>query len=169
MKTDDGMAGPRINDKIRVREVRLIDSKGEQVGVVPTFKAMSMAQEEGLDLVEVAASSRPPVCKIMDFGKYKYEQKKKQQPTHHTKLKTIRLRPKTDPHILGIRIQQIREFLADGNRVLVEVRFRGREMAHQDIGRDMCNQVLKSLEDIAKCESSPRTENKNMSMTLSKK
>jgi translation initiation factor IF-3 len=165
-KFEEVATGPRTNDKIRVREIRLIDSAGQQVGIVPTVKALAMAQDDGLDLVEVSASAHPPVCKIMDFGKFKYEQSKKAPPAHKTKLKTIRLRPKTDPHILGIRIQQIREFIADGNRVVVEVRFRGREMVHQDIGRSICAQVVKAVEDIAKCESPPRTEGKNMGMLL---
>ncbi len=163
------VTGPRINDKIRLREVRLIDHEGKQMGIVPTHQAMAMAQEAGLDLVEVAPNARPPVCKIMDFGKYKYEQNKKAPPTHRQKLKIIRLRPKTDPHILGIRCNQIREFITRGDRVQVEVRFRGREMAHQDIGRAMLEQIIKATEDIAKVDSRPRTEGKNMGMVLSKK
>jgi translation initiation factor IF-3 len=170
-RPDDGSGatGPRTNERIRVREVRLIDSNGQQVGIVATHKALEQAQGEGLDLVEVSPTARPPVCKIMDFGKYKYEQNKKAPKTHQTKLKTIRLRPKTDPHILGIRVNQIRDFIAQGDRVSVEVRFRGREMAHQDIGRKMLSGIITALADVAKCEGPPRTEGKNMGILLSKK
>ena len=132
-----------------------------------------MAQEKGLDLVEVAPNVRPPVCKIMDFGKYKYEQNKKAHESkvkqHKTKLKTVRLRPKTDPHMLEIRVTAAREFLIRGDKVQVMILFRGREMAHQDIGVAQCYEVAKRLEDIAKIEQSPRTEGRRMSMLLTKK
>jgi translation initiation factor IF-3 len=165
--------GPRINERIRVREVRLVDEEGKQVGVVPTEQALVMAQEKGLDLVEVAPNVRPPVCKIMDFGKYKYEQNKKAHDSskkqHKTKLKTVRLRPKTDPHMMDIRVEQAREFLTRGDKVQVMIMFRGREMAHQDIGVGLCNEVAKRLEELAKVEQSPRTEGRRMSMLLTKK
>ena len=166
-------AGPRINERIRIREVRLIDHEGKQVGVVPTEQAMAMAIEAGLDLVEVAPNVRPPVCKIMDFGKYKYEQNKKAHESkvkqHKTKLKTVRLRPKTDPHMLDIRVEMARGFLARGDKVQVMILFRGREMAHQDMGIKQCAEVSKRLEDIAKVEQSPRTEGKRMTMLLTQK
>ncbi len=166
-------AGPRINERIRVREVRLVDDEGKQVGVVPTEQALTMAQEKGLDLVEVAPNVRPPVCKIMDFGKYKYEQNKKAHESkvkqHKTKLKTVRLRPKTDPHILELRVNQSRDFLVRGDKVQVMILFRGREMAHQDIGVAQCHEVAKRLEDIAKVEQSPRTEGRRMTMLLTHK
>ncbi len=166
-------AGPRINERIRIREVRLVDEEGKQVGVVPTEQALQMAQEKGLDLVEVAPTPCPPVCKIMDFGKYKYEQNKKAHDStkkqHKTKLKTVRLRPKTDPHMTDIRVAQAREFLERGDKVQVMIMFRGREMAHQDIGVAHCHEVAKRLEDIAKVEQSPRTEGRRMSMLLTHK
>jgi translation initiation factor IF-3 len=166
-------AGPRINERIRIREVRLIDAEGKQVGVVPTEQALLMAQEKGLDLVEVAPNVRPPVCKIMDFGKYKYEQNKKAHDAgrkqHKTKLKTVRMRPKTDPHMMEIRVEQAREFLERGDKVLVMIMFRGREMAHQDIGVAHCYEVAKRLETLAKIEQAPRTEGRRMSMLLTKK
>lgn len=166
-------AGPRINERIRIREVRLVDDEGKQVGVVPTEEALRMAQEKGLDLVEVAPNVRPPVCKIMDFGKYKYEQNKKAHESkvkqHKTKLKTVRLRPKTDPHILELRVNQSREFLVRGDKVQVMILFRGREMAHQDIGVAQCHEVAKRLEDIAKVEQAPRTEGRRMTMLLTHK
>ncbi len=166
-------SGPRINEKIRIREVRLIDHEGKQVGIVPTEQALQMAQEANLDLVEVSATSRPPVCRIMDFGKYKYEQNKKAHESkvkqHKTKLKTVRMRPKTDPHMLEIRVEQAREFLIRGDKVQVMIMFRGREMSHQDIGIRLCDTVAKRLEDVAKVESSPRTEGRRMVMLLTKK
>ena len=141
--------------------------------MVPTEQALQMAQEANLDLVEVAPNVRPPVCKIMDFGKYKYEQNKKAHESkvkqHKTKLKTVRLRPKTDPHILELRVNQSREFLVRGDKVQVMILFRGREMAHQDIGVTQCHEVAKRLEDIAKVEQSPRTEGRRMTMLLTHK
>jgi translation initiation factor IF-3 len=166
-------AGPRINDKIRIREVRLIDHEGKQVGVVPTEQALQMAQEAGLDLVEVAPTVRPPVCKIMDFGKFKYEQNKKAHESrakqHKTRLKTVRLRPKTDPHMQDIRLAAAREFLSRGDKVQVMILFRGREMAHQELGIAHCQEFAKRLEDIAKVEQAPRTEGRRMVMLLTKK
>jgi translation initiation factor IF-3 len=157
-------AGPRINERIRIREVRLVDEEGKQVGIVPTEQALQMAQEKGLDLVEVAPNVRPPVCKIMDFGKYKYEQNKKAHESsrkqHKTKLKTLRMRPKID---------QAREFLERGDKVLVMIQFRGREMAHQEIGVAQCHEFAKRLEDICRVEQSPRTEGRRMSMLLTGK
>jgi translation initiation factor IF-3 len=166
-------AGPRINERIRIREVRLIDHEGKQVGVVPTEQALQMAIEANLDLVEVAPNVRPPVCKIMDFGKYKYEQNKKAHESkvkqHKTKLKTVRLRPKTDPHMLEIRVAMARDFLTRGDKVQIMIMFRGREMAHQDQGIAHCTEVAKRLEDVAKVEQMPRTEGKRMVMLLTHK
>ncbi len=166
-------AGPRINERIRIREVRLIDAEGKQVGVVPTEQALQMSIEAGLDLVEVAPNMRPPVCKIMDFGKYKYEQNKKAHESHvkqhKTKLKTVRMRPKTDPHMIEIRVAQAREFLERGDKVQIMVLFRGREMAHQDISVQQCFEVAKRLDDICKVEQAPRTEGRRMIMLLTRK
>jgi translation initiation factor IF-3 len=165
--------GPRVNERITIRQVRLIDAEGKQVGVVPTEQALVMAQEAGLDLVEVSAAARPPVCKIMDFGKYKYEQNKKAHESkakqHRSKLKTIRLRPKTDPHMLEIRVEQAREFLMRGDKVQLTIMFRGREIAHQEIAIRHCEDVGKRLEDIARVEQPPRMEGKRMHMLLARK
>ena len=143
------------------------------MGVVPTEQALTMAQEAGLDLVEVAAMARPPVCKIMDFGKYKYEQNKKEHESrakqHKTRLKTVRLRPKTDPHMQDIRVAAARAFLERGDKVQVMILFRGREMTHQELGIAHCTEFAKRLEDIAKVEQSPRTEGRRMTMLLTKK
>lgn len=165
--------GPRINERITIRQVRLIDHEGENHGVVATHEALRMAQDQGLDLVEVNSNSRPPVAKILDYGKYKYEQKKKQQASkanqHRTKLKTVRLRPKTDPHMLDIRVAKAREFLTAGDKVQLMILFRGREMAHRELGFKHCEEVAKRLEDIAKVEQSPRMEGRRMTMLLTKK
>lgn len=165
--------GPRVNDRITIRRVRLIDHEGENHGEIDTHEALRMAREAGLDLVEVNAKSRPPVCRIMDFGKYKYEQSKKahesRQKQHRSKLKTVRLRPKTDPHMLEIRVAKAREFLERGDKVQLMILFRGREMAHQEMGIKHCEEVAKRLEDIAKVEQYPRMEGRRMSMLLGKK
>jgi translation initiation factor IF-3 len=165
--------GPRVNDRITIRFVRLIDAEGNNVGEVPTEEALRMAQDAGLDLVEVNAKSRPPVCRIMDFGRYKYEQNKKahesKQKQHRSKLKTVRLRPKTDPHMLEIRVAMAREFLERGDKVQLMILFRGREMVHQELGIAHCNEVAKRLEDIAKVEQPPRMEGRRMSMMLGRK
>ena len=165
--------GPRINDRITIRQVRLIDAEGENVGLVATEEALRMAREAGVDLVEVNANSRPPVCRVMDYGRYKYEQNKKahesKQKQHRSKLKTIRLRPKTDPHMLEIRVNKAREFLERGDKVQLMILFRGREMAHQELGIKHCQEVAKRLEDIAKVEQAPRMEGRRMNMMLGRK
>ncbi len=166
-------SGPRVNDRIRIRQVRLIDQNDQNIGVVPTDEAKRMARDAGLDLVEVNARSSPPVCKIMDFGKFKYEQNKKARESrakqHRVQLKTVRLRPKTDPHMLEIRVKKAREFLERGDKVQLMILFRGREMAHQELGIKHCNEVAKRLEDIAKVEQPPRMEGRRMHMLLTRK
>jgi translation initiation factor IF-3 len=165
--------GPRVNDRITIRQVRLIDHEGTNLDVVATSEALRMAQEAGLDLVEVNAKPRPPVCRIMDYGRYKYEQNKKahesRQKQHRSKLKTVRLRPKTDPHMLDIRVAKAREFLERGDKVQLMILFRGREMAHQELGIAHCQEVAKRLEDIAKVEQAPRMEGRRMNMMLGRK
>ncbi|MDA1194077.1 MAG: translation initiation factor IF-3 [Planctomycetota bacterium] len=165
--------GPRINERITIRRIRLIDHEDTNHGEIDTLEALRMAQEAELDLVEVNAKARPPVCRIMDFGRYKYEQNKKahesRQKQHRAKLKTVRLRPKTDPHMLEIRVAAAREFLERGDKVQLMILFRGREMAHQEMGMKHCHEVAKRLEDIAKVEQAPRIEGRRMSMLLGKK
>ena len=166
-------SGPRTNDRIRVPEVRVIGPEGEMLGVLETREALRLAREKDLDLVEVNPKAAPPVCKIMDFGKFKYEQNKKAHESrakqHKTRLKTVRLRPKTDPHMQDIRLAAAREFLARGDKVQVMILFRGREMAHQELGIAHCQEFAKRLEDIAKVEQAPRTEGRRMVMLLTKK
>jgi translation initiation factor IF-3 len=158
----------RVNERIRVREVRVIGSDSEQLGVMTPEDAMALAREEGLDLVEVAATSRPPVCRIMDYGKYKYEQKKKKssKQSHAAALKEVKLRPGTDLHDLNFKLNNVRRFLIDGDKVKVTVMFRGREMVHTGRGRTQLKEVIKRLGPIAKMENPPRMEGRFMSMIL---
>jgi translation initiation factor IF-3 len=159
----------RINEQIRISPVRLIGAAGEQIGVIPTAQAMEMAREANLDLVEVAAGERPPVCKIMDFGKFKFLQKQKAKDktkTHHQKLKEIRLRPKTGDHDIDTKVGQARKFLEHKDRVLVYVVFKGRELQHIEEGRRILGHVLEKLGDIAKVEKAPSMEGKRMSTML---
>ena len=162
--------GPRINDRIRVPQVRLIGAEGEQLGVVNTDAALAMAQEKGLDLVEVSAESRPPVCKIMDFGKHKYEAKKKKaeaaKKQHKVVIKEIRLRPKTGEHDFQVKLRQARSFLEHGCKVQVNVLFRGRERMHSDIAQDHCTRIAEDLKDVSKVEVAPKMDGYRMLMIL---
>lgn len=154
----------RVNEQIRISPVRVINTEGELLGVMPTGKAMEAAREAGLDLVEVAPNERPPVCKIMDFGKFKYSQKKKasKQKQHQVQVKEIRVRPKTGDADIEVKVKRAREFLEHKDKVLVNVLFRGRELAHIDEGRKVMNEVLAALEDVAKVEKNPSMEGKRM-------
>lgn len=151
----------------------LIDEAGERRGEVPTEEARRMADERGLDLVEVAPDKNPPVCRLMDYGKFKYEQKKKSQgakkKAHVSHLKEVRLRPLTDPHDLEIKVNHAREWLQHGDKVLITMTFRGREMAHQEIGREVMDKILLKFEDIAKVESPMRHDGNRLSVTLAAK
>ena len=131
----------RINEQIRITPIRVIGADGSQLGVIPTEQALALAREAELDLVEVAPTERPPVCRIMDFGKFKYQQNKRQHKnhTHQVKIKEIRLRPKTDAHDLMVKVTHAKEFLAEKDKVVISVVFRGREAAHMDEGRKVMN------------------------------
>lgn len=149
----------RINEQIRLTPIRVVDHHGEMLGVIPTADALKIAVDAGLDLVEVAPTERPPVCRILDYGKFKYEQKKKtQQKTHQIQIKEIRLRPKIGDHDVEFKMKQARTFLEHKDKVKLNVMFRGRENAHHDRGREILNQVITSLEDIAKLEKPPGME-----------
>ena len=165
--------GLRINEQIRVREVRLIDDKGDQKGIVPTIEALKMAKEQELDLVEVAPQANPPVCKILDYGKYRFEQEKKLRDSKKNqkqlKLKEIRMQPKIGPGDLDFKSKHVQEFLNEGNKVKVTIRFRGRELAHTELGYDVLKEVLKRLDDEYVIEKQPAMEGRFMSMTLSPK
>lgn len=161
-----------MNERIRVREVRLIDAEGRQVGIVPTDEARRMAQESGKDLVEVAPDARPPVCKIMDYGKYKYEQRKKAhsgKKVHHARLKEVRLRPKTEQHDYEVKLRHAKEFLANGDKVQICLMFRGREMVHKDRGEALLQRFINDLQDLAKVERSGPYEGKRMTVLLTHK
>lgn len=143
------------------------------LGIMPTDQALDVAAQQGLDLVEVAGDERPPVCRIMDYGKFKYEQKRKQaknQKTHQVQIKEIRLRPKTGEHDVEVKVRQARQFLAEKDKVKVNVMFKGREMAHIDKGREVIQEVIALLEDVAKVERAPLMEGrKNMTALLAPK
>ncbi len=159
---------PRINEFIREVEVRVIGSDGSQLGVMSPEVALERAVEEGLDLVEVAPTSRPPVCRIMDYGRYKYEQKKKSGKGrgHAASLKEIKLRPRTDDHDLEFKLKNARRFLMDGDKVKVTVMYRGREMVHREIGRRQLDRVRDILGTLATVENPPRMEGRFLSMIL---
>jgi translation initiation factor IF-3 len=162
--------GPRVNREIRVPRVLLIDEQGEKLGQFMTEDALALATEKGLDLIEVAPNARPPVCRIADHGRLKYEQKKrkheaKKKQTHVT-LKELKVRPKTDQHDIDVKIKRSREFLGDGNKVKITVWFRGREHAHHDIGAEQCLRIAKGVEDLGKIEQQPRMDGRNMFMIL---
>jgi translation initiation factor IF-3 len=160
----------RTNEQIRVREVRLIDDAGEQKGVLPIADALRMAKELGLDLVEIAPQSNPPVCKILDYGKFKFEQEKKLKDNRKhqkiVKIKEVRMQPKIDDHDLDFKSKHVRNFLLEGNKVKVTIRFRGRELAHTEIGEDVLKSVLVKIEGLYAMESPPRMEGRFMSMML---
>jgi translation initiation factor IF-3 len=156
---------------IRVPEVRLISEDGSQAGVIATDQARELARTEGLDLVEVSPMARPPVCKILDYGKYKFEQEKRIKESKRKqklgKLKEIRMQPKIEIHDLQFKARQVRQFLEEGNKVKVTIRFRGRELAHTEIGRDVLGRILEMLVESAVLERRPQMEGRFMSMFLS--
>ncbi len=160
----------RVNDKIRALSVRLIDHEGNQVGVVPIEDARSRAVAAGLDLVEVAAEAKPPVCRIQDYSKYLFEQQKKERQAkanaHKVDTKEVRLRPGTGDGDLDIKAKHAREFLAEGHKVAIMLQFRGREMSHKELGIEMIRKFAGMLADIAKMELEPRTEGKRMHALL---
>jgi translation initiation factor IF-3 len=159
-----------MNEQIRITPIRLIGAEGEAHGIVPTAQALEMAREAGMDLVEVADKERPPVCKIMDYGKFKYAQSKKShQKTHQQKLKEIRVRPKTGEHDVQTKINQARQFLEHNDKVQVNVLFRGREMQHIEEGQRVMNQVLEALQNDCKVEMPAKMEGKRMVALLAPK
>ena len=160
----------RINEMIRVSQVRVISSEGEQLGVMATSEALARAHEAGLDLVEVAPDAKPPVCKIMDFGKFKYQQRKKtpkqQAPS---RLKEIRMRPKTGEADVMVKINRGREFLTKKEKLLVSINFRGREFVHIEEGTKLMEYVIEKLSDVARIEAPPKQFGKKISCTLAPK
>jgi translation initiation factor IF-3 len=160
----------RVNERIRVPQVRVIGEDGAQIGVVPVREALTLAQSRGLDLVEVAATSRPPVCRIMDYGKFKYEQnrraRKAKKKQHQMQLKEVKLRPKIEGHDYDFKIQHAREFLTDRDKVKLTVTFRGREIAHQDLGYRLIQRAIADLAEHATVESAPRSEGRMLTAVL---
>jgi len=164
----------RVNHEIRARQVRVIDEEGEQLGIMAPRDAQREAEERGLDLVEVAPKANPPVCRIMDYGKYKYEQKRRARESrkhqHTVSLKEVKFRPKIDPHDFEFKKEHVREFITDGNKVKVTVMFRGREMAHPEFGKDIVERLIEATKDIASADITPqqlRLEGRNMCLVLS--
>jgi translation initiation factor IF-3 len=151
--------------------VLLIDAKGTKVGVVPIDKAIEAAREAGMDLVEVAPDARPPVCKVMDYGKFKYMQKRKQKSRrgHQSQMKEVRLRPKTDVHDLEVKARRCREFLSKGDKVLINMIFRGRELGHTDLAKASMLRFAEMLDDVSKIEVPPAMQGRRMTMTLRSK
>jgi translation initiation factor IF-3 len=165
--------GPRINEEIGVVRVRLVDQRGQMVGVVGRNEALTMAANAGLDLVEIAPNADPPVCKILDFGKYKYEEQKKKNEARKKQkvieVKEIKLRPGIDDHDYEVKRRSMVKFIEEGDKVKVTMRFRGRELAHQELGMDVLMRVRDDLDEIAKIEQMPRMEGRQMTMVVSPK
>ncbi|AMV20309.1 translation initiation factor IF-3 [Planctomyces sp. SH-PL14] len=162
----------RINEQIRITPVRVVNQSNDMVGVIPTVDALRMAYDAGLDLVEVAPTERPPVCRILDYGKFKYEQKKKSAKntkTHQVQIKEIRLRPKIGEHDIDFKVKHAREFLAEKDKVKLTIQFRGRENAHHDLGREVLKSMIEKLADVAKVESPPRMEGRSIMAVLTPK
>lgn len=160
----------RINNQIDGREVRLIDAQGQMIGVVPLREARSRAEEAGLDLVEVSPTATPPVCKILDYGKFKYESQKKANAARKKQkvieVKEIKMRPGIDDNDYVIKMKKVREFIDEGDKVKVTMRFRGREMAHQHLAMDILNRVKEQMADVAKVEQFPKLEGRQMVMVM---
>lgn len=162
--------GPRVNEHIRSSELRLIDENGDNVGVVTPQRAMMMAEDAGLDLVEISPNANPPVCKIMDFGKYKYETQKREAEARKRQkiieVKEVKFRPNTDVHDYEVKMRNVYKFLGNGDKVKVTLRFRGREMAHQDIGRELLLRVAGDITEHGKVENMPKMEGRQMTMMI---
>ncbi|MCQ0093163.1 translation initiation factor IF-3 [Roseovarius sp. M141] len=162
--------GPRVNDRIRDPEIRLIGADGDNVGVVSGARALEMAVEAGLDLVEISPNAKPPVCKIMDFGKYKYETQKREAEARKKQkiieVKEVKFRPNTDTHDYDVKMRNVFKFLENGDKVKITLRFRGREMAHQDLGRVLLQRIAADVEGTGKVENMPKMEGRQMIMIV---
>ncbi|HSD35344.1 MAG TPA: translation initiation factor IF-3 [Alphaproteobacteria bacterium] len=165
--------GPRVNEQITVPQVRLIDENGQMIGVVSRREALNRAMEAGLDLVEVSPTAEPPVCKVLDYGKFKYEsQKKKNEARKKQKVievKEIKMRPGIDDHDYDVKMRAMHRFLEEGDKVKVTMRFRGREMVHQELGLRVLERVRGQLDEVAKVEQMPRLEGRQMTMVIAPK
>lgn len=163
----------RINDDIRVREVRVIDENGQQLGIMATRDAVRIAEEHHLDLVEISPQARPPVCKILDYGKYRYEQQKREKEARKKQkvfeIKEVKLRPGIEDHDFDVKFKNTVRFLADGNKVKVTIMFRGREMSHPELGEVLLDKMAAQLGDTAVVEKKPKIEGRNMTMVVAPK
>lgn len=162
--------GPRVNERIRSDEIRLIGAEGENIGVVTPQRGMALAELAGLDLVEISPNATPPVCKIMDFGKFKYEQQKRESEARKKQttidVKEVKFRPGTDTHDYDVKMRNVVKFLEKGNKVKVTLRFRGREMAHQNIGRELLERIAADVGELGKVENMPKMEGRQMVMMI---
>jgi translation initiation factor IF-3 len=162
--------GPRVNDRIRALEVRLIGADGENRGVVSPEQALELAEDTGLDLVEISPNASPPVCKIMDYGKFKYEQQKRESDARKKQktidIKEVKFRPNTDIHDYDVKMRNVTRFLESGDKVKVTLRFRGREMAHLNLGRELLERVADDIKEIGKVENMPKMEGRQMVMMI---
>lgn len=163
----------RINEEIRVREIRLVDNDGNQLGIMPTREALKIAEERQLDLVEIAPQAKPPVCRIMDFGKYKYEQSKREKEARKKQkiidIKEVKLRPNIEDHDFLVKAKNAARFLKDGDKVKATIIFRGREIVHTQLGRQLLVRLAEDLKDLCNVERQPKLEGKNMIMILTPK
>jgi len=173
MMTPPVKSGPRFNALITSDKVRVIDENGENLGVMYTREAIDQAAEVGLDLVEVSPNADPPVCKFLDVGKYRYEAQKKANQARKTQktqeIKEIKMRPNIDDHDYDVKMRNVKRFIDDGDKVKITLRFRGREMAHQQLGMDLLRRVQEDVAEVAKIEAYPRMEGRQMLMVLSPK
>ena len=162
---------PRINREIKSKEVRLINYNGENLGIVPIIEALKIAQEVGLDLIEISPQVTPPVCKVLDYGKYKYEmQKKKNEAKKNQKvvnIKELKLRPMIDTHDYEVKVKQAKKFLEQGDKVKFTMRYKGREMSANDMGKEILNRLLEDLDGVCKVDAAPKLEGKQMFMIVS--
>ena len=162
--------GPRVNNAILSHELRLIGAEGENVGVVTPVRAMKLAEDAGLDLVEISPNANPPVCKIMDFGKYKYEQQKRESEARKKQkiieVKEIKFRPGTDTHDYEVKMRNVYKFLENGDKVKITLRFRGREMAHLNLGRELLERIGIDVQEHGKVENMPKMEGRQMTMMI---
>lgn len=160
----------RVNQQIRISPVRVIDPQGEQLGILPIERALEIAVEQGLDLVEVAPNARPPVCRIMDYGKFRYEEQRKareaRKKQHQVHLKEVKMRPGIEDHDFDFKLRHARRFLEEGNKVKLTMMFRGRQMAHPELGREVLSRVAEEVADLGKVESHPTMEGRSMTMVI---
>ncbi|CUW48036.1 Translation initiation factor IF-3 [Novacetimonas hansenii] len=170
MPTPPNREGPRVNEEIRVPQVRLIDADGEMLGIMPMRDALARAYASGLDLLEISPNAEPPVAKILDYGKFKYEQQKKRNEARKKQkvieIKEVKVRPNIDENDYQVKMRAMKSFIGEGDKVKVTLRFRGREMAHQDLGIKVLERVRSEMDEIAKVEHMPKLENRQMIMVL---